>query len=83
MHSLAEARLVALGNLEPNLKRLRTDAPTASELFTHLVCQCAASWQSALTQGDIKQAFLRGEFPEGKRVYLVPPREGLEGGDGD
>lgn len=75
---LPKARLVVLGNCEKELWRVRTDAPTLSELGTHLVFQYAASWGTPLEQGDIKQAFLNST-PMTREVYLVPPKEGLTG----
>ena len=75
---LPKARLVILGNLERDLWRVRTDAPTISELAPHLVFQYAASWRTPLEQGDITQAFLNSS-PLERSLYLTPPREGLPG----
>ena len=57
---LAKARLVAWRHTDLGLPFLRTDAPTVSELGTHLVHEAAASWGSPLIHGDIEQASLHG-----------------------
>lgn len=78
MPVLPKARLVVWGHVDPELPFLKTDAPTISELATHLIYQAAASWGSPLVHGDIKQAFLSGVEVE-KQTYLIPPVEGLPG----
>ena len=76
----AKARLVALGNCARNLHRVRTDAPTATTLASHVLFQHAASWQSDLVQGDVTQGFMQGDLdPKAGAVYLSLPRGGLPG----
>lgn len=75
---LPKARLVALGNLDRKIAGHRTDAPTLSEVATHLTYQRAASWGTDLIQGDVKQAFLNGVHL-GRDIYLHLPKEGLPG----
>lgn len=45
---LPKAKLIVWVHLDPELPILRTDAPTISELATHLVYQLAASWRTPL-----------------------------------
>ena len=56
--------------MDPELPWLRTDAPTISELGTHLVYQAAASWGAPLIHGDVKQAFLRtlSRYPDDREL---------------
>lgn len=75
---LPKSRLVVLGNLDKQVCKIRTDAPTISELGTHLVFQRAASWKSDIIQADVKQAFLSGDQIS-REVYMIPPKEGLAG----
>ena len=75
---LARARLVAWGHTDPELPFLKTDAPTVSELGTHLIYQAAASWGAPPVHGDIKQAFSDG-IKNTRRTYLQPPPGGLKG----
>ena len=44
---LPKARLVVWGHTDPDLPWLRTDAPTVSEMGTHLIYQAAASWKAS------------------------------------
>lgn len=75
---LPKARLIVWGHMDPELPWIRTDAPTISELGTHVVYQAAASWGTPLVHGDIKQAFLSGILTK-RRTFLVPPVQGLPG----
>ena len=56
--SKLKSRLVARGDLESN--QLRTDSPTASQLFLNLIISYAASMGLRLRAGDISAAFLQG-----------------------
>ena len=75
----AKARLVILGNLQRGLHKVRTDAPTASDIGSNLVCQHSATWKASIHKADISQAFLSGDYFPDRRLYVVPPRQGLPG----
>ena len=55
-----KSRLVARGDLEKDTS-LRTDSPTTSQLFLHVIISFAATESTPLKAGDISAAFLQGQ----------------------
>ena len=72
----AKARLVVKGFTDPDLIKLRAEAPTLSKLGRHMLLQMASSNKFRLEVGDVKTAFLQGDKTETDRdVFLEPVKE--------
>ena len=72
----AKARLVVKGFTDPDLIKLRAEAPTLSKAGRHLLLQLGVSNRFRFEVGDVKTAFLQGDKTETERdVYLEPTRE--------
>ena len=72
-----KSRLVARGDLENNDK-VRTDSPTTSQLFLHLIISLAVSNSWTLMGGDISAAFLQGAKIL-RKLGLKVPADGIPG----
>ena len=64
----AKARLVVKGFTDPDLVKLRAEAPTLSKQGRHLMLQLGCSMNFRFEVGDVKTAFLRGDKTETKRA---------------
>ena len=71
-----KSRLVVRGDLEEN--DLRTDSPTASQLFLNLIIAFAACSGNALKAGDISAAFLQGAMIS-RLLAMTLPKGGIPG----
>ena len=72
----AKARLVVKGFTDPDLIKLRAEAPTLSKAGRHLLLQFGVSRKFQFEMGDVKTAFLQGDKTETNRnVYLEPLKE--------
>ena len=83
----AKARLCALGQFAPGVVEALTlvDSPTVQRISTffflhYVVCM---GWLKNWRIGDVSNAFLQGEIPEGKELYLEQPIRGLSGVEGN
>ena len=83
----AKARLCALGQFAPGVVEALTpvDSPTVQRISTffflhYVVCM---GWLKNWRIGDVSNAFLQGEIPEGKELYLEQPIRGLPGVEGN
>lgn len=83
----AKARLCALGQFAPGVVEALTpvDSPTVQRISTffflhYVVCM---GWLKNWRIGDVSNAFLQGEIPEGKELYLEQPVRGLPGVEGN
>ena len=70
-----KSRLVALGHLEKT-DNVRTDSPTASQLFLNLIIAYAACSGLPLRAGDISAAFLQGAVIQ-RLLALTLPKDGI------
>ena len=70
-----KSRLVVRGDLEEN-QGVRTDSPTATQLFLNLIICWAASTGSKLRSGDISAAFLQGACIT-RLLAIMPPKGGI------
>ena len=70
-----KSRLVVRGDLEEN-KNLRTDSPTASQLFLNLIISFAAACNYRLRAGDISAAFLQGSLIR-RLLAMTLPKGGI------
>ena len=75
-YTKAKARVVVKGFTDPDLVKLRAEAPTLSKLGRHMFLQMASSSKFRLGVGDVKTAFLQGDKTETSRdVFLEPVKE--------
>ena len=70
-----KSRLVVRGDLEEN-KGVRTDSPTASQLFINLIICWAAALGEPLRAGDISAAFLQGAWIT-RLLAITLPKGGI------
>ena len=70
-----KSRLVVRGDLEEN-KGVRTDSPTASQLFINLIICWAAALGAPLRAGDISAAFLQGAWIT-RLLAITLPKGGI------
>ena len=70
-----KSRIVVRGDLESN-NSLRTDSPTASQLFLNLIIAYAASLGLQLRAGGISAAFLQGTAIQ-RLLAMWPPKDGI------
>ena len=71
---LYKARLCMRGDLERGKENIRSDAPTASKEAIKLTLAIAANEGFAVKSGDIKSAYLQGEFVD-REIFVKPPKE--------
>merc|ERR1712110_972645 len=68
-----KARLVVQGFTDPDLGRLRREAPTASRRARNTFFALTASLGFRLRKGDVTAAFLQGDHSELERDVLCEP----------
>lgn len=77
----AKARLCVLGQYAPGVVEgdVAVDSPTVQRIsmFYFLNCIVSWGWLNTWRIGDVSCAFLQGEMPEGKELYMKPPPTGL------
>ena len=69
-----KARLCARGDLEKNVDKLRTDAPTACKDFIRILLTIGASNKWTLHSLDFTSAFIQGRQID-RELFLRPPKD--------
>lgn len=74
-HHKANARLVVLGFLDPDIDTIARDSPRLGRQARMLILQLISSMSWTLRSFDIKAAFLQGKTQDGRVLGLEPVPE--------